>query len=101
MYVPNWEGGGKHWREVYTRIFAALILYQLVLVGIFGVYPKHAKIEERRGEERRRGRRRGERRRGEQEGHKAIVRGTKMTIEKIFDSSTDSSSLLERSSRPY
>eukprot|EP00026_Physarum_polycephalum_P003384 Phypoly_transcript_03395.p1 GENE.Phypoly_transcript_03395~~Phypoly_transcript_03395.p1 ORF type:complete len:819 (+),score=48.98 Phypoly_transcript_03395:115-2457(+) len=38
VYIPIWEGGGKHWEEVFHRIYAALILYQVVLAGVFGIF---------------------------------------------------------------
>lgn len=40
LYVnfPQFEGGGIHWLEVFNRIIAGTFLYQLVLVGVFGIY---------------------------------------------------------------
>jgi len=40
IYVnfPLYEGGGTHWVDAFNRIIAGTFLYQLVLVGVFGVY---------------------------------------------------------------
>jgi len=40
LYVnfPIYEGAGVHWVEVFNRIIAGTFLYQLVLVGVFGIY---------------------------------------------------------------
>ncbi|KAL0011761.1 hypothetical protein SO802_006869 [Lithocarpus litseifolius] len=37
VYVPAYESYGRMWPHMHTRILAALILYQLTMVGYFGV----------------------------------------------------------------
>lgn len=40
MYVnvPQWEGGGKHWHDVFYRMCAGTMLYQILLIGVFSIY---------------------------------------------------------------
>jgi len=40
VYVnfPEYEGGGAHWVEVFNRILVGTFLYQLVLIGEFGIF---------------------------------------------------------------
>lgn len=37
VYVPSYESYGRMWPHIHTRILAALVLYQLTMVGYFGV----------------------------------------------------------------
>nr|GMD09684.1 CSC1-like protein ERD4 [Ipomoea batatas] len=37
VYVPSFESYGKMWPHMHTRVVAALILYQLTMIGYFGV----------------------------------------------------------------
>lgn len=44
IYVnfPEYECGGVHWIEVFNRMMVGTFLYQLVLVGVFGIYKFYA-----------------------------------------------------------
>ncbi|KAL3833674.1 hypothetical protein ACJIZ3_008410 [Penstemon smallii] len=37
VYAPSYETYGKMWPHIYTRIVASLILYQITMLGYFGV----------------------------------------------------------------
>lgn len=37
VYVPSYESYGRMWPHMFTRILAALILYQVTMVGFIGV----------------------------------------------------------------
>ncbi|KAG9137217.1 hypothetical protein Leryth_025378 [Lithospermum erythrorhizon] len=37
VYVPTYESNGRWWPHMYTRIIAALTLYQVTMLGYFGV----------------------------------------------------------------
>jgi hypothetical protein len=37
---PRWEAGGKHWQDVFGRIYISMILYQALFIGVFGLYPE-------------------------------------------------------------
>ncbi|KAG9129424.1 hypothetical protein Leryth_018488 [Lithospermum erythrorhizon] len=37
VYVPKYESYGRWWPHMHTRVIAALILYQLTMLGYFGV----------------------------------------------------------------
>eukprot|EP00026_Physarum_polycephalum_P002639 Phypoly_transcript_02647.p1 GENE.Phypoly_transcript_02647~~Phypoly_transcript_02647.p1 ORF type:complete len:807 (+),score=114.51 Phypoly_transcript_02647:120-2540(+) len=40
LYVahPLWEAGGKHWQDVFGRIYVSILLYQALFIGVFGLY---------------------------------------------------------------
>jgi hypothetical protein len=40
MYVAStgFEGGGQHWIDVFHRMMVGTFIYQLLLIGVFGVY---------------------------------------------------------------
>ncbi|KAK7303075.1 hypothetical protein RJT34_13974 [Clitoria ternatea] len=37
VYVPSYESNGRMWPHIFNRILASLILYQITMVGYFGV----------------------------------------------------------------
>lgn len=37
VYVPSFESYGRMWPHIYTRMIATLILYQVTMLGYFGV----------------------------------------------------------------
>lgn len=37
VYVPSYESNGRMWPHIHTRILAALILFQVTMLGYFGV----------------------------------------------------------------
>lgn len=37
MYVPSFESYGRMWPHMFNRIIAVLIVYQLTMIGYFGV----------------------------------------------------------------
>lgn len=37
VYVPSYESYGRMWPHMHTRILAALVLYQITMIGYFSV----------------------------------------------------------------
>ncbi|MQM13916.1 hypothetical protein Taro_046843, partial [Colocasia esculenta] len=37
VYIPSYESYGRMWPHMHTRIIAALIVYQITMIGFFGV----------------------------------------------------------------
>ncbi|KAL8138399.1 hypothetical protein V2J09_004400 [Rumex salicifolius] len=41
VYVPSYESNGRMWPHIHTRVVGALMLYQLTMLGYFGVKKFH------------------------------------------------------------